>query len=103
MGLVRATLTADGRLVRRRRGGFEETLVPRIDLDRVRRTTEAEIGQHAAEDDAEARRDAAAYARRVRRRTGLSQATFAARIGVRLYRVRKGVGRARVIRKCPTS
>ena len=40
------------------------------------------------EDDAEARRDAAAYARRVRRRTGLSQAAFAARIGVPLDTVR---------------
>ena len=61
--------------------------MPKVDLDRVRRTTEAEIAAQEAEDDAEARQ-AAAYARRVRRRTGLSQAAFAARIGVPLDTVR---------------
>jgi putative transcriptional regulator len=71
-----------------RRADTGEVLVPQVDLDRVRRTTEAEIARHAAEDDAEARRGAAAYARRVRRRTGLSQAAFAARIGVSLDTVR---------------
>jgi putative transcriptional regulator len=71
-----------------RRSDTGEVLEPQVDLDRVRRTTEAEIARHAAEDDAEARRDAAAYARRVRRRTGLSQAAFAARIGVPLDTVR---------------
>ena len=51
-------------------------------------TTEAEIAAQEAEDDAEAREAAAAYARRVRRRTGLTQAAFAARIGVPLDTVR---------------
>jgi putative transcriptional regulator len=70
------------------RNGVEETLVPSVDHERVDSTTEAEIAAQEAEDDAEARRDAAAYARRVRRRTGLSQAAFAARIGVPLDTVR---------------
>lgn len=60
----------------------------RIDPDRVDQTSEADILRHEAEDDAEARRDAAAYARRVRRRTGLTQAAFAERIGVPLDTVR---------------
>lgn len=60
----------------------------RIDPERVDRTTEAEIARQIAADDAAGRRDAAAYARRVRRRTGLSQAAFARRIGVPLDTVR---------------
>ena len=87
MGTVSGRLMPDGRLVRLR-DGVEETHLPIVDLDRVDSTTEAEITAQAAEDDAEARRDAAAYARRVRRRTGLSQAAFAARIGVPLDTVR---------------
>ncbi len=87
MAMVRVTRAADGRLVRRR-GGVEETVVPVVDLDRIDRTTDAEIARHEAEDDAAARQDAAAYARRVRRRVGLSQAAFAARIGVPLDTVR---------------
>ena len=87
MGLVSVKLMRDGRLVRRR-DGVEETLVPRVDIERVERTTEAEIEAQAAEDEAEARDAAAAYVRRVRRRTGLTQAAFAARIGVPLDTVR---------------
>lgn len=74
------TLKATGRPPRRLRG--------RINPGRVDATTEAEIARHIAEDEAEAARDAAAYARRVRRRTGLTQAAFAARIGVPLDTVR---------------
>ena len=48
-------------------------VVPVVDLDRIDRTTEAEIAQHEAEDDAAARQDAATYARRVRRRVGLAR------------------------------
>ena len=68
--------------------GTGEVVPMQVDLDRVDRTTEAEIAQHEAEDDAAARQDAAAYARRVRRRVGLSQVAFAARIGVPLDTVR---------------
>jgi putative transcriptional regulator len=60
----------------------------RIDVHGLDATTEADIARHAAEDDAEAMRHVAAYVRRVRRRTGLSQAAFAARISVPLDTVR---------------
>ncbi|WP_245903662.1 helix-turn-helix domain-containing protein [Humitalea rosea] len=60
----------------------------RIDPRRVDATTETDIQRHAAEDDAASAQDAAAYTRRVRRRTGLTQAAFAARIGVPLDTVR---------------
>ena len=80
MGLVSVRLMPDGCLVRECLG-VVETLVPRVE-----RTTEAEIA--AQEDEAEAKAAAAAYARRVRPRTGLTQAAFAARIGVPLDTVR---------------
>jgi len=60
----------------------------RIDLRRVDATTETDILRHTAEDDAESAQNAAAYTRRVRRRTGLTQAAFAARIGVPLDTLR---------------
>lgn len=60
----------------------------RIDLVRVDATAESDIQRHATEDDAASAQDAAAYTRRVRRRTGLTQAAFAARIGVPLDTVR---------------
>nr|MCU0890057.1 helix-turn-helix domain-containing protein [Rubritepida sp.] len=60
----------------------------RLDARRVDAMAEAELQRQTAEDDAAAARDAAAYARRVRRRTGLTQAAFAARIGVPLDTVR---------------
>ncbi|MFZ4410852.1 MAG: helix-turn-helix domain-containing protein [Paracraurococcus sp.] len=60
----------------------------RIDARRVDATTEADVQRQAAEDDAASAQDAAAYTRRVRRRTGLTQAAFAARIGVPLDTVR---------------
>lgn len=73
----RLTLKAGGRLPR-----------GRIDTAKVDATTEADIARHEAEDEREARRDAAAYALRVRRRTGLTQAAFAARLGVSVDTVR---------------
>ena len=76
MGTVRVTLDA------------ARSLKGRIDPRRVDATTEADIQRHAAVDDAASAQDAAAYARRVRRRTGLTQAAFAARIGVPLDTVR---------------
>ena len=63
-------------------------LAPRVGWSRVDATTEEEIAAQIAEDDAEAMRDAAAYARRVRRRVGLSQTAFAKRIGVPVHTVR---------------
>jgi putative transcriptional regulator len=86
MRLVSIRLMPDGRLVRKR-DGVVKTLVPQVDLARVERTTEAEIAAQEAEDESEAKAAAAAYARRVRRRTDVTQATFA-RIGVPLDTVR---------------
>jgi putative transcriptional regulator len=63
-------------------------LRPRVDWRRVDATTQSEIARQAASDDAEAMRDAAAYARRVRARTKLTQAQFAIRIGVPVETVR---------------
>lgn len=86
MGRLRARLEADGTL--KAVGRPPRRLRGRIDPHRVDATTEADIARHIAEDEEEAARDAAAYARRVRRRTGLTQAAFAARIGVPLDTVR---------------
>ena len=60
----------------------------RTDAARVDATTEAQIAQHIAEDEAEAMQDAAQFARRVRQRLGLSQAEFSARIHVSLDTIR---------------
>lgn len=85
--MARARLKSDGRLVRIvGRGG--RALKQRVDWRRVDATTEAEIARHALVDDAGAIWDAAAYARRVRARTKLTQAQFAAQIGVPVETVR---------------
>jgi len=60
----------------------------RFDAGRVDATTEEEIGAQQAADDAQARQDAARFARRVRRRLGLSQAEFSARIEVSVDTIR---------------
>ncbi len=86
--MARARLKSDGRVVRVLAGGRERALKAGVDWRRVDAATEAEIARHAAVDDAEAMRDAAAYARRVRARTRLTQAQFAARIGVPVETVR---------------
>ncbi|MDE0264773.1 MAG: helix-turn-helix domain-containing protein [Bryobacterales bacterium] len=54
----------------------------RIDPLVVDATTEAEIAVQQKEDDAEAMQDMARYARRIRRRLGLSQMELARRIDV---------------------
>jgi putative transcriptional regulator len=86
MKQVHATLRRDGSLAVRGRG--RRRMSGRIDAQKVDGTTEKVLGRQAAADDAQARSDAAAYARRVRRRTGLTQAAFAERIGVPLDTVR---------------
>ena len=60
----------------------------RIDPGRVDETTEEDIAAHQAADDAEAMQDAAKFARRVRKRLGLSQAEFSRRIDVSLDTIR---------------
>ena len=65
------------------------TLAPgRIDPARADATTEADIAKQAAADEAEAMQDAAKFARRVRKRLGLSQAEFSERIDVSLDTIR---------------
>ena len=60
----------------------------RIDPARVDATTEADMAKQAAADEAEVMQDAAKFARRVRKRLGLSQAEFSARIDVSLDTIR---------------
>ena len=62
--------------------------VGRIDPARVDATTEADIAAQRAADDMEAVQDAAKFARRVRKRLGLSQAEFSQRIEVSLETIR---------------
>jgi putative transcriptional regulator len=62
--------------------------VGHIDAKRVDATTDADIAAHKAEDDEAAKRDAARYVRRVRRRLGFSQSEFAERIDVSLNTIR---------------
>ena len=54
----------------------------RVDHAVLDSTTEADLVSQQREDDAEAMRDMARFARRVRRRTGLTQVEFARRIDV---------------------
>jgi hypothetical protein len=82
MPRTEARLDATGAVTRRRPAGAWAPIEPRSDWARVDATTEAEIERQAADDDAGAAMDAAAWARRVRRRAGLSQAEFARRIGI---------------------
>jgi putative transcriptional regulator len=86
--VTRARLKNDGTVVEILRGGAERPLTPQVDWARIDATTEEEIARQIAEDDAEAMRDAASYARRVRRKIGLSQIAFARRIGVPVDTVR---------------
>lgn len=60
----------------------------RVDPARVDATTEEDIAAHLAADEAEAMQDAAKFARRVRKRLGLSQAEFSQRIDVSLETIR---------------
>jgi len=60
----------------------------RIDTARVDATTEEDIAKQVAADEAESMQDAAKFARRVRRRLGLSQAEFSQRIDVSLDTIR---------------
>ena len=62
--------------------------VGRIDMARVDATTEADINRQVAHDEAQALQDTAKFARRVRKRLGLSQAELSERIGVSLDTIR---------------
>ena len=54
----------------------------RVDHHALDETTEEDIARQADDDDAEALRDMGRFARRVRRRLGLTQVEFARRIDV---------------------
>lgn len=86
--VTRARLKNDGTVVEILRDRSELPLAPQADWAKIDATTEEEIAAQIAEDDAEAMRDAGAYARRVRRKVGLSQVAFARRIGVPVDTVR---------------
>lgn len=62
--------------------------VGRIDIARVDATTEADIAKHQAADEVDAMLDAAKFARRVRRRLGLTQAEFSHRLDISLDTIR---------------
>ena len=54
----------------------------RVDHEVLDATSEKDIARQARDDDAEAMRDMGRFARRVRRRLGLTQVDFARRIDV---------------------
>ncbi len=60
----------------------------RVDAARLDATSEADIAAQQRVDDAEAMQDTAKYARRVRKRLGLSQLEFSHRIDVSLDTIR---------------
>ncbi len=60
----------------------------RIDPVRVDATSEEDLARQVGIDEVEAMQDVARFARRVRRRLGLSQAAFAQRIDVPLETIR---------------
>jgi putative transcriptional regulator len=62
--------------------------VGRIDMARVDATTDADISNHQAIDEVDAMLDAAKFARRVRRRLGLTQVEFSDRLGISLDTIR---------------
>ncbi len=66
----------------------ESLATGRIDAARVDATTEADLARQAASDEADAMQDAARFARRVRKRLGLSQAEFSERIDVPVETIR---------------
>ena len=63
-------------------------MLGRVDMTRVDATTEKEIAAQMTSDEAGAMQDAAKFARRVRKRLGLSQMEFSARIDVSLETIR---------------
>jgi putative transcriptional regulator len=86
--LTRVRLEPDGSMVEIMSDGRTRPIRPRTDWSVVDATTEADIARHAKEDSDEAAHDAAAWAREVRRRVGLSQTDFSRCIGVPLAKVR---------------
>jgi putative transcriptional regulator len=86
--VTRARLEPDGSIVEILADGDLRPIRPRTDWSVVDATTEADIARHVREDTDEAMRDAAVWAREVRRSVGLSQSDFSRCIGVPLAKVR---------------
>jgi putative transcriptional regulator len=86
--MAKVRLKNDGSLVAVGAKGRERSMKSTIDWSKVDSTKERQIARQIAADDAEAIRDAAAYARKVRARTGLSQVQFAKGIEVPVETVR---------------
>ena len=84
---IRARLI-DGRVYIVNPDGTETPAPQEIDWAKVDATTEEDIARQIAEDEAEARTDAAAYIRGIRARTGLSQPAFAERLRVSVETLR---------------
>ena len=61
--MITVRIEDDGAMVEVLPDGSERPLVPEVDWARIDATTEAEIAAQIAEDEAEAMRDAAVYAR----------------------------------------
>lgn len=80
--LVEARRLGDGTYVKRSESGAWVPITPRVNLKRLKRTTEAEIARHIREDDAEAAADAVKRIKAIRKSTGLTKSAFAERIGV---------------------
>ncbi|GAB6060840.1 helix-turn-helix domain-containing protein [Desulfonatronum parangueonense] len=79
MKTVRVTIEPD----------FPDKLPPgRVDAQRLDATTETELAAQKRQDELEALQDAALFARRVRKRLGLSQAEFSRRIEVPVETIR---------------
>jgi putative transcriptional regulator len=60
----------------------------RVDFNRLDATTERDIAKQQQSDETDAMLDAAKFARRVRKRLGLSQAEFSRRIDVSIDTIR---------------
>jgi putative transcriptional regulator len=86
--MAKARLKGDGRVVAVTPTGRERPLKLPVDWMKVDATSEQQIARQIVADDEEARKDAAAYARKVRARTKLSQKQFAKGIGVPVETVR---------------
>lgn len=78
----RARLEQDGSVILIEPDGRERPLVARADWSEVDAMGEEELERHARVDDLDAAREAGAAVRGIRERAGLSEASFAARIGV---------------------
>ncbi|MBU3543057.1 MAG: helix-turn-helix domain-containing protein [Burkholderiaceae bacterium] len=60
----------------------------RVNTSKLDQTSERDIARHQLEDDLEAMADAAKFAKRVRRRIGMTQLEFSKKMGIPLETIR---------------